>query len=169
MTDIVVNDASCLIDLRKGDLLSSLTKLPYRFVVPLPVRESEVLDFSENQWHMLETAGLITHDLTPDEVGLAIALKAEHPALSANDCFCHVTAKSYSGILLTGDGLLRKVASQNGLRVHGVLWIVDELHSSRVCSVNLLTRALRTWLFDDSVFLPEAEISSRLAQICPNG
>ena len=46
MTCVVVNDASCLIDLGKGGLLAVLCNLPYRFVVPLPVRESEVLDFS---------------------------------------------------------------------------------------------------------------------------
>ncbi len=45
MTCVVVNDASCLIDLRKGGLLAVLCKLPYRFVVPLPIREAEVRDF----------------------------------------------------------------------------------------------------------------------------
>ncbi len=43
MTRVVVNDASCLIDLRKGRLLPMLCRLPYRFVVPLPIRESELL------------------------------------------------------------------------------------------------------------------------------
>ncbi len=54
MTSVVVNDASCLIDLHKGGLLTVLPKLPYRFVVPLPVRESEILDFSDNQWQQLD-------------------------------------------------------------------------------------------------------------------
>ena len=40
MTGVVVNDASCLIDLRKGGLLPVLCNLPYRFVVPLPVRSA---------------------------------------------------------------------------------------------------------------------------------
>ena len=111
---------------------------------------------------------MITHDLTPHEVGLALSLKSEHPALSPNDCFCHVTARIYDGILLTGDSLLRKVAHQNGLRVHGVLRIVDELHSAQVCSNCVLTRARLLWLSDDSVFLPEEEITSRLDRIHRN-
>ena len=41
MTQVVVNDASCLIDLRKGCLLAVLGNLPSGFVVPLPVRQSE--------------------------------------------------------------------------------------------------------------------------------
>ena len=49
MTWIVVNDASCLIDLRKGQLLHVLLRLPYRFIVPLPIRMEELLDFTKEQ------------------------------------------------------------------------------------------------------------------------
>ena len=63
MRPVVVNDASCLIDLCKGDLLSVLGNLPYRLVVPLPVREFEILDFTDAQWHALDAAGLVTYDL----------------------------------------------------------------------------------------------------------
>jgi len=47
MTRVVVNDASCLIDLRKGGLLGALCTLPYTVIVPLPIRESELLNFTE--------------------------------------------------------------------------------------------------------------------------
>ena len=65
MTCVIINDASCLIDLRKGTLLAVLCELPYCFVVPLPIRKSEVLDFSKQQWQQLDDAGMITYDLTP--------------------------------------------------------------------------------------------------------
>lgn len=165
MTCVIVNDASCLIDLRKGGLLAAICELPYRLVVPLPIRESEVLDFSQAQWRDLDNAGLITHDLKPEEVGQALDLKKRHPALSANDCFCYVTALAHRGILLTGDALLRRVAGDNGLRVHGVLWIVDELATGRVCPTGLLKKALKAWQADASVFLPEQEISTRLQRL----
>ena len=169
MTRVVVNDASCLIDLRKGGLLAVLRNLPYRFVVPLPVRESEVLDFSNEQWRQLDDAGMITHDLTPDEVAQALALKQRHPALSANDSFCFVTALAHHGILLTGDALLRRVATYSGLRVHGVLWMVDQLDVARACARSLLIQALKTWQDDGTVFLPQLEISNRLEYLatCP--
>ena len=73
-------------------------------MIPLPVRASEVLDVSEAEWQALDEAGMITHDLTPEEVGQALVVKGRHPGLSANDCFCRVTAQVYLGILLTGDG-----------------------------------------------------------------
>ena len=165
MTCVVVNDASCLIDLRKGGLLAVLCNLPYRLVVPLPVRESEVLDFSNEQWQQLDDAGMITHDLTPDEVAQALALKQRYPALSANDSLCFVTALVHHGILLTGDALLRRVATDSGICVHGVLWIVDQLDEARGCSRSQLIQALKAWQDDGTVFLPRIEISNRLEHL----
>lgn len=165
MTCVVVNDASCLIDLHKGGLLGALCNLPYRLIIPLPVRASELLDFSDQQWRHLDDRGMITHDLTPIEVAQALALKERHRALSANDCFCLVTALANRGILLTGDALLRKVAAGEGLRVHGVLWVIDELAVAGACATCLLVEALRTWQSDSAVFLPQHEISSRLTSL----
>ena len=165
MTSVIVNDASCLIDLRKGGLLAVLCDLPYRIVVPLPVRASEVFDLSECQWRALDDEGMITHDLTPQEIGQALLFKGRHPGLSANDCFCLVVAQAYPGILLTGDALLRRVAAENGLCVHGVLWIVDELSATGICPNSLLVQALEVWKEDDTVFLPRSEISRRLEHL----
>lgn len=163
MTCVVVNDASCLIDLRKGQLLHVLLRLPYQFIVPLPIREEELLDFTPQEWRMLEDAGFTTYDLPGEEVAQAITLKQEHSSLSANDCFALVTAACReNGILLTGDGQLRKVAAARDVRVHGVLWIVDELHAAGACEAELLISALGIWRNDRAVFLPSTEIENRL-------
>lgn len=163
MTCVVVNDASCLIDLKKGELLHVLLRLPYRFIVPLPIREEELLDFTAQEWRMLEDGGLATYDLPAEEVAQVVALKREHSRLSAHDCFALVTTTCQdSGILLTGDNLLRKVAIARAVRVHGVLWIVDELHAAEVCEVDLLVSALQIWRTDEAVFLPPVEIDKRL-------
>ena len=133
MTCVVVNDASCLIDLCKGRLLQSLSHLPYRFIVPLPIRESELLDFTPKEWAILDGGGMETYDLPPERMADVFALKRQHSNLSANDCFCLVTTQCHDeGILLTGDGLLRSVATVAGVRVHGVLWVIDELEK-RLC------------------------------------
>ena len=164
MTSVVVNDASCLIDLRKGGLLPVLRELPYALVVPLPVRKSEILDFSNRDWRILHDAGMITHDLTPEEIGQAFDVAERHPALSANDCFCLVTALVHSGILLTGDAQLRRAATGHSLDVHGVLWIVDQLDAA-ACPASLLIDALLAWQRDSTVFLPAPEISWRLTSL----
>ncbi len=163
MTCVIVHDACSLIDLRKGQLLQVMLKLPYRFVVPLPIRLSELLDFTDREWRMLDDGGVATFDLPADRVREAVDLRARHTRLSANDCFCLVSACCHEGsILLTGDKQLRRVAVQSGVAVHGVLWIVDELRNTGACPDDLLARALESWLADISVFLPKADIETRL-------
>ena len=167
MKCVVVNDASCLIDLRKAGLLNVLCALPHQIVVPLPIRESELLDFADQEWKFLDDAGMTTHDLTPEQVQGAFALKRRHPALSANDCFCVVTARIHDGILLTGDSHLRRVAREDGLRVREVLWIIDQLKATGACDDGLLAHALTVWRDDPTVFLPRDEISKRIHRFKP--
>ena len=50
----IVHDASCLIDLSKGKLLRFVPKLPFRLIVPFPIRHSEVLDFTNREWRLLD-------------------------------------------------------------------------------------------------------------------
>ena len=115
---------------------------------------------------MLEDGGLATYDLRAEEVAQVVALKREHSRLSAYDCFALVTTTCQeNGILLTGDNLLRKVATARAVRVHGVLWIIDELHAAEVCEVELLVSALQIWRADEAVFLPPAEIDKRLRRL----
>jgi len=159
---VVVNDASCLIDLRKAKLLHLLVQLPCRLVIPLPVRESELLRFTPQEWAILD-AGIEVFDLPPELVTEAVAVKAEFPGLSPNDCFCLVTTRLYeNAILLTGDGQLRSVASNDGRRVHGVLWVVDELRRLALCNDAVIIEALEGWRDDPAVRLPPSEITRRL-------
>lgn len=169
MTLKVVLDASCLIDLRKGRLLGKLARLDAKFVVPIPVREQEVLCFEDSDWRQLDDGGVVNHDLPPDEVGQALALQAACRSLSACDCFCIVTARARSGLLLTGDARLRQVAGRQGLKVHGVLWVIDQLAASGTCRNEVLVEALETWRSDRRVFLPDRAISRRLRKLRADG
>ena len=111
----VINDASCLIDLHKVRLLPVMLGLPYRFVVPLPIRRVEALDLTHQDWRRLDELGLVTFDLPSERVADALRLRSRHPKLSANDCFCLVSAQCHDGgMLLTGDQLLRQVATKAG-------------------------------------------------------
>ena len=165
MTAVIVTDASCLIDLRKVRLLPVMLRLPYRFVVPLPIRCSEALDLTDRDWRRLDDLGLVTFDLPPERIADVLRLRRLHPKLSANDCFCLVSAQCHdSGMLLTGDQLMRRVAMETGTRAHGVLWIVDELRRCGACDDARLVSALERWRDDRAVFLPRQEIDRRLRQ-----
>lgn len=163
MACVIVNDACCLIDLRKGRLLHAILSLPHTFVVPYPVRTSELLDFTTQEWLLLDGGGFETFDLPPDAVTEALAIKAERGRLSANDCLCLVTTARYEdAVLLTGDQLLRQSAEDMGIDAHGVLWIVDLLVDAGWRPLDLLISALETWRDDPAVFLPADEIEKRL-------
>jgi predicted nucleic acid-binding protein len=163
-TAVVVNDASCLIDLRKGQLLHVLVQLPYRLIIPLPVRASELISFTPQEWALLD-ANVSVYDLTPTQVTEALAIKASYPRLSVNDCFCLITAQHHENtILLTGDGQLRAVASASGQRVHGVLWVLDELKRHAICGDDILAVAAECWRDDPTVRLPPHELEGRLQQ-----
>ena len=166
MPCVVVNDASCLIDLHKGRLLHAMLSLPYSFVVPLPVRASELLDFTAQEWRMLDDGGMETFDLPSSAVGQALEIKATRARLSANDCFCLVTALSHEhAVLLTGDRQLHRAAKSMSVEVHGVLWLLDRLHEAGQTPVGLLISALETWQNDPAVFLPADEIELRLRSL----
>ena len=57
------------------------------------------------------------------------------------------------------------VAAALGVRVHGVLWIVDEFEVAGVCDDALLIGALEIWKTDRSVFLPDHLIDQRLRRL----
>ena len=163
MACVIINDASCLIDLRKGRLLHVLCELPVDVVVPFPIRESELLDFTPQEWAMLDGDGLVTYDVPPDEVGDAFAIKREHGRLSANDCFCIVTTNHFDdAILLTGDRLLTRVARERALQVHGILWVTEQLRVLDLCEHDLLRTALMIWRNDKSVLAPNRLIDAQL-------
>jgi len=135
-------------------------------VVPLPIRLAEALDLADRDWRHLADLGLVTFDLPSERVADALRLRSLHPKLSANDCFCLVSAQCHNGaMLLTGDQLLREVATQAGVLVHGVLWVVAELQRRGACGENRLISVLEHWRDDRTVFLPRQEIDRRLRQL----
>ena len=160
---VIINDASALIDLKKGQLLHVLGRLPYRLVVPVPIRLDEVMSFSGQDWKVLEDGGLEEYDLSGDEVSEARRILQERSGLSAHDCFCIVTAKAHeSAVVLTGDRQLRLHCGSHGLVAHGILWIIDELAEHNCCDHSLLRSALLIWQQDEAVRLPKIELQKRV-------
>lgn len=160
---VVINDASCLIDLHKVGLVEVMLQLPYDFVVALPVAYNEVLDFTDQDWGRFSECGLEQVDLDPNQTGRAIAHRSQHNKLTAEDCFSLVLAEEIKdSILLTGDAELRNVAVDKGCEVHGVIWVADQIHSLGLIDNLDLAACLEVWLNDPLVRLPAAELSARL-------
>jgi hypothetical protein len=62
--------------------------------------------------------------------------------------------------LVTGDRRLNELAKAQGLAVHGVLWILDEMVIHQVLTANQATIALREML-DQGARMPDIECQMR--------
>ena len=163
---IIVNDTSCLIDLRKAGLLHATLLLPYAFQIALPLLRSELIGFTKAEVDDLCARGLTSVDLPGDGVKRALELRAIFAGLSINDCLSMALAESQPGcILLTGDQSLRKRATDVGIEVHGVLWVCDQLESGSVVSFADLYDGLLCLNNDPLVFVPRDEVALRLARL----
>lgn len=163
---VIVNDASCLFDMRKAGLLHAALLLPYSFQIVLPLIDSELLDFTVAEIDELIARGLAVIDLPPDNVGRALTYRSAYPALSFNDCLSMVLAESQPGsILLTGDQSLRNRAGAIGIEVHGILWVSDQLEANGHVALAALHQGLSMLASDPTVFVPKDELSERITRM----
>jgi predicted nucleic acid-binding protein len=156
---IVVSDSSCLIDLRKASLLDAFLRLPYEILIPNTLFDDELLKFTAVEKRSLLRNGLKVVDVPGTGVLRAREIIQKTPRLSINDGFAFVVAEDRAGcILVTGDRLLRSVATDHGIEVHGVLWIIDELHGHAIEAPSVLAAALRLFTEDQTVRLPRRDL-----------
>jgi predicted nucleic acid-binding protein len=160
---IVVSDSSCLIDLRKVSLLDAFLNLPYEILIPNTLFEEELLKFTEAQKRAMLKGGLKVIDLPGERVLRAQQVVSSAPQLSAHDGFAYALAETHPGcILLTGDGYLRTLATINKIEVHGLLWVIDQIHDHRLSAAKVLFDALGLLARDPAVRLPRKELAAYL-------
>lgn len=155
--------AVSLIDLRKTLLLEAFLRLPYELLIPDTLFEEELLKFSIAQKKLLLRGGLKVVDMPGESVLRARQIVREFVHLSIHDGFAYALAESRPGcILLTGDGPLRTFARRQKIEVHGVLWVIDELHAHTISTAATLHAALLALASDPTVRLPRQELTAYL-------
>lgn len=75
---------------------------------------------------------------------------AKKGGLSLPDATCLYYAREHSRTVLTSERALRKRCQEEGVSVHGSLWVVRQLHERGGCVPGLLCRWLESWLADDA-------------------
>jgi len=144
-------------------LLDALLRLPFEFLIPDTLFEDELLKFTAAQKKALLRGGLKVIDLPGERVLRAQAVIRRAPRLSVNDGFAFALAESHPGcILLTGDGELRDLATRHQMEVHGVLWVIDEVHRNQIETAKTLLAALKAFSADPTVRLPKREVSASI-------
>jgi hypothetical protein len=152
---IVVSDSSVLMDLAKVRLIEPTLALPFEFVIPDVIFAEELLDLGTYGRDDLVRLGFQIGALEGSDAGRAFVYFREHRRrLSLNDCFAWRLAEVSRGILMSGDGDLRRIASDSGVEVHGTLWAIGLMDRHATCSRPELCAALELLDGDPLVRLP---------------
>lgn len=160
MQQILVSDTSVLIDLKRGSLLEASFRLAFRFVVPDLLYERELNDWGGED---LMRLGLVIEHLDGNGVSLALAYRKRMPALSLPDCFALALAQIHSWVLLSGDSALSRLATDEDVECHGVLWLLDKMHDANVVSIRKLHNGLTAISQHPRCRLPKTEVRRRLS------
>lgn len=157
---VLVSDTSVLIDLERGDLLESAFALPFEFAVPDLLYKRELLDYNGPQ---LRELGLRVEELDGDGIERALGYREQAPPLSLPDAFALSLAKTNGCTLLSGDKALRNLADSERVACHGVLWVLEEMHTRGACEAKRLHSGLTTIQKHPRCRLPKREMTRLLA------
>ena len=152
-----VTDTNVWIDLRVGNLLDNVFELDARWLIPDLVGG----ELGTERKELLVEWGLEVRSLTGEEIEAVIRLNQSYSAPSRTDMATLVVARAEDGILVTGDGALRKAADEENIDVHGTLWVVDVLVDTQTVEPAEAARALQLMMEADRR-LPKDEVNERI-------
>ena len=146
-------------DLLSGELASDAFRLPWTFMIPDVILFELRLPYS---WS-LQGQGLVEAELSEVGVQKVQELVKKYPKHPGRlDLFALVLAIQESAVLLTGDGALRKAASNEGVEHHGTLWLLDAMIEEGTISEAKGGTSLELML-NAGRRLPKKEVLARMA------
>lgn len=157
-----VNDTNILIDLAELDLLNAFAQLDVELhTTDFIIAELEDSEQKAKVVELIDENLLFVSTLNSMEMVDVFNIQAENNGLSLEDCSVWYYTKKHDGILLTGDGKLRKQAKSNGLLVKGIIYIFDELILNGIISPpEAIAKAHQ--LLEINERLPKKEIHARI-------
>lgn len=156
---LLISDANILIDMHVGGLLERMFELDREFAVPDALFRDELSVRHGN----LPDLGLLVLELGSDGVQFAIELIQQYQYLrtSRYDLLAAALARQEECSLLTGDADLRLVCDEQGIEVHGTIWLMDQLHSADLVDADTAEMAY-TRMLEHGSRLPMHEIQVQL-------
>jgi len=128
---IIVSDANIFIDVDVAELTRHMFRLPDVFATPDILYHEELSERHPE----LPTLGLRIERLNPAAIADVDDMRGRYSTPSTNDLLALALAKANQWPLLTGDHNLRSVSEIEGVEVHGTIWLVEQLVTTRIISV----------------------------------
>lgn len=158
---ILINDANILIDLANIQLLEEFALLPFSLYTTDFVYAEITLQQQEiNTLINSRSLTIIQTENLEDFLGINQIVQ-KSSGVSFEDCSVWYYASKLNGVLLSGDGNLRKQATRSGIEVRGILFILDELVRLDLIGTNDANKKIQR-LSETNTRLPKDEIKKRL-------
>ena len=162
--NIVINDANILIDLVHLNLVDEFIQLDFSLKTTDFVFE-ELNSIQQETFREFVDDGrleLIITESDEDFTSITEILEAT-TGLSFEDCSVWHYAHKLDGILLSGDGRLRKQATDKGISVKGILFIFDQLLLSDLITFDVALEKIEI-LYTINSRLPNTAKDERIAR-----
>ena len=152
----LILDTSICIDLYHGKLLKAVLQLQRKIVLPDVI----IAELEEPAGELLLKIGFIQEGTSGEEIEDIIALRNEYANPSTNDLVALYLARRNACYLITGDNALRNAAKQEGVTVHGLLWLMDALVKLEIINKSKASEALKS-IIEAGSWLPKRECEER--------
>jgi predicted nucleic acid-binding protein len=152
----LILDTSICIDLYHGKLLKAVLQLQHKIVLPDVI----IAELEEPAGELLLKIGFIQEGTSGEETKNIIALRNEYASPSTNDLVALYLARRNACYLITGDNVLRNAAKQEGVTVHGLLWLMDALVEFEMITKSKAYEALKS-IIEAGSWLPQRECEER--------
>jgi len=158
--NIVINDASILIDLIEIDLIDSFWELPFIFCTTDFVANEIKSEKGRTAINTAIGKGKIEiYNSSTEQLGKINEIFNSSKGISFQDSSVFYFAKEKHAILLTGDKNLKIFTESFRLTSHGIIWIFDKLFEHNILTPPILVAKMKELL----------DINSRLPrEICLN-
>lgn len=157
LPSLLVTDTNIWIDIDNGGFLFEVFQLPYKLISP----DIAVAELKHPGWQSLKEFGLEFVELEPKLVLELIQLQGVYTRLSLIDLASYLIARELKAMLVTGDNHLKQMATQNGIIVHGIFWILEEMIRLEILAPKTAGEALRK-IIEQGARLPAEECNKRL-------
>ncbi len=159
---ILINDANILIDLIELELLQEFSLLEFEMCTT----DFILAEIEDTQKVLIDTiieAGHLTVIVTVNDEDFdgINGLLNIGGGLSWEDCSTWYYSRKLGGILVTGDGSLRKLATAAGIEVRGIIYLFDELLAQKIITCEMAVEKIEHLLTINSR-LPKDAIRIRL-------